>query len=92
MVNMSKEELLIKARIDYPPGTYFKCIFGNKPNVTVAENAYPFDYCWDDWQNRIVIKTKEKANTNDNTVGIYSKQEGWAKILKTVPLKIYELW
>lgn len=90
MVN--KEELLAMARRDYPPGTFFKGIFGTKPNCTVSEDGIPFDYNWDDGGNRILIKVKEKVDTDDNTVGIYSKQEGWAVILKTAPNKFYELW
>jgi len=89
---LSKEELLAKARIDYPPGTYFQCIFGQKSNFTVAKDSYPFDYCWNDGQDRILIKVKEKVETDDNTVGIYATQEGWAKILKIAPRSNYELW
>lgn len=92
MVELDKEELLAKARRDYPPGTYFECIFGKKDSFT-SDSDSPFDYCWDeDEQHRIILRVKEKTTTYDNAVGIYSKYEGWAKILKTAPIPIYELW
>lgn len=79
---MSNIELLEYARLNYPDGTEFITIFNQIPHIvdgnyfTIMSNTGGCD------KDRVIIKVKGKTDTSDGTVAIYSKEKGWAKIIK----------
>ena len=84
------DKLLQYALLNYPVGTKFKCIFGSRAICTIRSGAF-YMYNKEDYQERVCIDVVEKVSTGDGCVAIYSKQLGWAQIIKKGE-PIYELY
>lgn len=88
------KKLLEEATNLFTENTVFYSIYGSSRLFTVCKNVKPFLFDFHDGQDRICIKVKERTDTDDNAVAIYSKEHGFAEILKKgKPIKnVYELW
>lgn len=75
------KELLENIEKNYPFGTIIRNISGYGRDKEYTICGVPEEDSNPDGKS-LIIKVKEKTDTLDNTICIWSERKGWAKIIK----------